>query len=89
MVCQLTESDYPVTKPLCSFLDEKRKPAAVRLAKEDVLAGITAKNDVINCAGIMYARFMWHVNKNSIYLPTCNLSGLTRRHAKSNSEQFP
>lgn len=34
MVCQLTESDYPVTKPLCSFLEVKGKSAAVRLVKE-------------------------------------------------------
>jgi hypothetical protein len=60
MVCQLTKSDYPVTKPLSPFLDEKRKSAAVRLVKEDVLSGITAENDVINCAGIMYAGFTWH-----------------------------
>jgi hypothetical protein len=30
-------------------LDEKRKYAVVRLVKEDILAGISVENDVINC----------------------------------------
>jgi hypothetical protein len=45
---------YSVINPLCSFLIEKGKTAALRRVKKDVLAGISAKNDVINCAGIMY-----------------------------------
>jgi hypothetical protein len=60
MVCQLAKSQHPVAEPLNSFLDEKRKPAVVRVVKEDVLSGISTKNDVIQRAGIMNAWFAWH-----------------------------
>jgi hypothetical protein len=57
MVCQLTKSQHPVAEPLNSLLDEKRKPAAVRVVKEDVLSGVSTKNDVIQSTGIMNAWF--------------------------------
>jgi hypothetical protein len=71
----LAKSQHPVAEPLNSFLDEKRKPTAVQVVKEDVLAGISTKNDVIQRAGIMNTWFVWHGIK------IASISQLTILHA--------
>jgi hypothetical protein len=47
----------------------------VRVVKEDVLSGISTKNDVIRRAEIMNACFAWH--KNIVNFQTYNPSDLT------------
>jgi len=49
-----------VPVPLDSFLDKKEKPATVFGVKEDVLASITAKDNMIQCAGKMKTGFASH-----------------------------
>lgn len=45
---------------LDAFLEQQEKSRTVTRIEEDVLATITAKDDVVNSAGIMKSRFTWH-----------------------------
>jgi len=60
MICQQGKSENPVAVPLDTFLEEKKKPAAVLVVEEDVLASVSPKDDVVQRAGIMNAWFTCH-----------------------------
>ena len=49
-----------IAEALDAFLHQQEKPRTVTRIEEDVLAAITAKNDVVNSAGIMKSWFTWH-----------------------------
>jgi hypothetical protein len=60
MVCHETKREDTMTVPFDTFLNEKKKPATVFGVGEDVLASITAKDDMVQRAGIMKTGFTSH-----------------------------
>ena len=60
-----------------AFLHQQEKPRAVTRIEEDVQAAITAKNNVVNSAGIMKSWFTWHTkNRQESPFVTLDPSGL-------------
>src|SRR6266545_156043 len=65
MVRHKTEGMDAVMEQLGPVLKEEVKAIPVGVVEEDVLAGISTKNDVVNGSRIVDTRFTWH---EAIYL---------------------
>jgi hypothetical protein len=60
MVSHQAKSMNAATKLFNGILENQVKAIPVLVGKEDWAAGITAKDNVVNCRGIMYAGFTSH-----------------------------